>query len=352
MTTTCRRADRTLTTSLRTGANQPEATPRTAKTMIVTRPRGVPGEELKPTRCPSRQRRSPELLARVRDWVEREIAFVDHPLFHEGNSTARLAALRPASLDQTQHATKLEPGLAFVSAMVEMPLLSIEEEVYLFSRMNFLKWHAEQNRRRLSLNRPDEALVERIESGLREANDVRNQIVRSNLRLVVALSKKLSGVKQPGAIDQMSELISEGTLPLIRSVELFDISLGNRFSTYATWAVRNQMFRFLKRRQSRFDSAVGEDDRWTSRLVDNRVYPEDDERQAAHHVDAVQRLLSQLSERERFVVAARFGLDGQPQGQSLHDIATLMGLSKERVRQIVIASLEKLQGFAQVSGIE
>lgn len=329
MTTTCRRADRTLTTW-----------------------RDVPQAELKPARCPSPQRPSPELLARVRDWVEREIAFVDHPLFYESDSAARLAALRPASLDQTQHATKLEPGLAFVAAMVEMPLLSIAEEVYLFSRMNFLKWQAEQNRRRLSLNRPDEALVERIESDLREANDVRNRIVRSNLRLVVALSKKLSAVKQAGAIDQMSELISEGTLPLIRSVELFDISLGNRFSTYATWAVRNQMFRFLKRRQSRFDSAVGEDDRWASRLVDDRVAPEDDERQAAHHVEVVQRLLSQLSERERIVVAARFGLDGQPQGQSLHDIAIQMGLSKERVRQIVIASLEKLQGFAQAGEVE
>ena len=204
---------------------------------------------------------------------------------------------------------------------------------------------------REAMIRRDASVWQRVTAEHRRI-DVRNRIVRSNLRLVVALSKKLSAVKQAGAIDQMSELISEGTLPLIRSVELFDISLGNRFSTYATWAVRNQMFRFLKRRQSRFDSAVGEDDRWASRLVDDRVYPEDDERQAAHHVEVLQRLLSQLSERERIVVAARFGLDGQPQGQSLHDIAIQMGLSKERVRQIVIASLEKLQGFAQVGEIE
>ncbi|MBC8114518.1 MAG: sigma-70 family RNA polymerase sigma factor, partial [Candidatus Saccharimonas sp.] len=201
-------------------------------------------------------------------------------------------------------------------------------------------------------NRPDEALVERIESDLREAVRVRNRIVQCNLRLVVALSKKLSVAKQVGALDQMSELISEGTLPLIRSVELFDVSLGNRFSTYATWAVRNQMFRFLKRRDSRIDCFGGEDDLWMNRLVDDRAYPEHDERRAAQREQLVRRLMSQLSERERVVIASRFGLDGHPQGQSLNDIAQQLGLSKERIRQIVIASLEKLHEVANVSEIE
>ena len=293
-------------------------------------------------------RPSPQLLARVRDWVEREIVFVDHPLFHETRPTEKLAALRPASLDEVPPPAKLEPGLAFVAGMVEMPLLSLDEERYLFAWMNFLKHRAERNRQRLSLNRPDEALVERIESDLRDAIAVRNRIVRSNLRLVVALSKKLSAVKQAGALDQMSELISEGTLPLIRSVELFDVNLGNRFSTYATWAVRNQMFRFLKRRDSRIERGVGEDDLWLNRLVDDRSQPEHDQRLAAVREQRVQGLLSQLSERERIVIASRFGLDGHPQGQSLNDIAQQLGLSKERVRQIVIASLEKLHEVANI----
>lgn len=297
-------------------------------------------------------RPSPQLLARVRDWVEREIAFVDHPLFHETKPAEKLAAQRPASLDEAPPPAKLEPGLAFVAGMVEIPLLSLDEERYLFAWMNFLKRRAERNRQRLSLNRPDEALVEQIESDLRDAIAVRNRIVQSNLRLVVALSKKLSAAKQAGALDQMSELISEGTLPLIRSVELFDVSLGNRFSTYATWAVRNQMFRFLKRRDSRIQCVGGEDDRWTNRLVDDRAVPEDDERRATQHGELVQRLLLQLSERERIVIASRFGLDGHPQGQSLNDIAQQLGLSKERVRQIVIASLEKLHEVANVGEIE
>ena len=301
---------------------------------------------------PLTPRPSPQLLARVRDWVEREIAFVDHPLFHETKPSEKLAAQRPASLDEAPPPAKLGPGLAFIAGMIEMPLLSLEEERYLFAWMNFLKCRAEQNRQRLSLNRPDEALVERIESDLRDSIVVRNRIVQSNLRLVVALSKKLSAAKQAGALDQMSELISEGTLPLIRSVELFDVSLGNRFSTYATWAVRNQMFRFLKRRDSRIQCVGGENDLWTNRLIDNRAVPEDDERRATQHGELVQRLLLQLSERERIVIASRFGLDGHPQGQSLNDIAQRLGLSKERVRQIVIASLEKLHEVANVGEIE
>ncbi len=297
-------------------------------------------------------RPSPQLLARVRDWVEREIAFVDHPLFHETKPSEKLSSQRPASLDEAPPSAKLEPGLAFVAGMVEMPLLSLDEERYLFAWMNFLKRRAERNRQRLSLNCPNEELVEQIESDLRDANVVRNRIVRSNLRLVVALSKKLSGAKQIGALDQMSELISEGTLPLIRSVELFDVSLGNRFSTYATWAVRNQMFRFLKHRDARIQCVGGEDYLWMNRLVDDRTVPDDDERRAAQHGELVQRLLSQLSERERIVIASRFGLDGHPHSQSLKDIAQQLGLSRERIRQIVKASLEKLHEIASVAEID
>ncbi len=294
------------------------------------------------------QRPSQQLLGIVRDWVEREITFVDHPQFRKRNATRTFTCQRPASLDQRQPLQKLEPGLAFVAGMVEMPLLSLEEEQHLFAWMNFLKYRAERSRKKLSLNHPDELLVKKIDSYLLEATSVRNDIVRSNLRLVVSLAKKLSAMKQAGALDQMSELISEGTLPLIRAVELFDVSLGNRFSTYATWAVRNQMFRFLKRRRSLVESPGGEGDHWMNRVVDNRAYPENDQRQSAQRAQLVETLLTQLSQRERMIVAARFGLCGHPRGQSLNEIANQVGLSKERIRQIVIASLEKLHDVAQV----
>jgi DNA-directed RNA polymerase sigma subunit (sigma70/sigma32) len=86
---------------------------------------------------------------------------------------------------------------------------------------NYRKFVAEKIRRGLSLNRPDASLVDQIEENLRVSTEVHNRIVQSNLRLVVALARKFSGT-----IDQLSELVSEGTLPLIRAVKLFDVSRG------------------------------------------------------------------------------------------------------------------------------
>jgi len=64
---------------------------------------------------------------------------------------------------------------------------------------------------------------------------------------------------------------------------------------------------------------------------------------AVNSPEAVNRLLASLSERDRHVVAARFGLEGHPNGQTLAEIAEQMGLSKERVRQIVLNSIAKLR---------
>ena len=304
-------------------------------------------DAVKKKRRPGNRRRAdctPEMRARVRDWIEREIKFVESPEFLEPDSALRIAALRPASHDRPVPSVSA-PGMAFVSGLVDAPLLTPDDETYLFTWMNFLKYRAEQFRQQLSLNCPDESLVDRIEADLREAVVVRNQIVRSNLRLVVALARKLSI-----SIDQMSELIGEATVPLIRAVELFDVGLGNRFSTYATWAVRNHMLRCLKRRQASQELIIAHDQLWLDWLPDERTNPDHDVRRTALRAESVRQLLSSLSDRERTVISARFGLEGQPRGQSLQDIAERIGLSKERVRQIALHAIEKLQGIVKTTG--
>lgn len=293
----------------------------------------------------NRVRATPALLARVRDWVEREVAYVDNPEFAKSGAVGRLMASRPNSLDSAE-VTHSEPAIAFVSGMVDAPLLTPDEEVYLFKWMNFLKYRAEQGRQRLSLNSPDEGLLVQIEADVAESVAVRNRIVASNLRLVVALGRKLST-----SMDQMSELVAEATVPLIRSVELFDIGLGNRFSTYATWAVRNHMLRCLKRRQTAVDRCVGRDQTMLDQMPDERTDPDEQLRSAEQRAESVLRLLESLNERERLVITARFGLDGQPRGQSLQDIAARIGLSKERVRQIALSAIGKLQGLAKSADI-
>ncbi len=292
-----------------------------------------------------RLRATPALLARVRDWVEREIKYVGHAEYAGAGTAGRLAASRPMSLDDISVAHS-EPAIAFVSGLVDTPLLAPDEEVYLFKWMNFLRYRAEQRRRRLSLNSPDESLVNQIEADCAESIAIRNRIVSSNLRLVVALARKLST-----SMDQMSDLIAEATVPLIRSVELFDIGLGNRFSTYATWAVRNHMLRCLKRRLSTAERNVGRDQSELEQVADERTDPDEQLRTAEQRVQAVHCLLESLNERERLVITARFGLDGQPRGQSLQNIASQIGLSKERVRQIAMSAIGKLQGLAKSADV-
>lgn len=225
-----------------------------------------------------------------------------------------------------------------MTGLADTVLLTEHEEKYLFNRMNFLKARAEQQRRQLDLGQPSPRLVEQIESDLQSALVIRNQIVQANLRLVVSLAKKLAE-----SVDQMSELISEGMLPLMRAVELFDVNMGNKFSTYATWAVRNQMVRHLHKCRTNAEKPLGEDAPSLENLPDCRSQSDLSDSTRHHRAVAIRKVLSSLSDRERSVISARFGLDGHPQGQSLADISAQVGLCKERVRQIILGSLEKLR---------
>lgn len=286
----------------------------------------------------SREHESFRLIERTRQLMEQTIEFVSHPDFDRRDFERTFLGRSVQATDSYERISRDAPGQAFVTGLVRAPLLTADEEKYWFTWMNYLKSRAERNRRRLDLRHPDAELVDRIQADLNEATALRNRIVEGNLRLIVALAKKLSG-----SVDQMSDLIGEGMAPLIRAVELFDISLGNRFSTYATWAARNQMLRWLKRTRMTPERTLGEDAPSMETLPAEDPVSEHDDCSPEIRVNAVHRLLSSLSERERQIVAARFGLEGQPHGQSLAEIAAQMGLSKERVRQIVMHSLLKLK---------
>lgn len=275
------------------------------------------------------------LIEQTRRLMETTIDYVGSPEFKNLAAATNPVCL-PVSLELPK--SSAEPGMAFVSGFVQASLLTAEEEQACFLQMNFLKARAERNRRKLDLNRPSQSLVDRIEADLDEALKFRNRIVVSNLRLVVATARKLTG-----SLDRMSELISEGTPPLIRAVELFDVGLGNRFSTYATWAVRNQMLRLLKRARQRAEFIPGENAPPLEDLAERPNVTETEGRSPETRQRIVGRLLSSLSDRERAVVAARFGLEGHPHGQSLAIIASQVGLCKERVRQILMQSLLKLR---------
>ena len=253
----------------------------------------------------------------------------------------------------------------FLNEMARYPLLTAEEEV---------------------------ELAKRIERGDKEAKD---RMVNSNLRLVVSIAKKYQGHGL-----SLLDLIQEGIIGLIRAVEKFDWRRGFKFSTYATWWIRQAVqrgvankartiripvhiadreqklaraerelltklgraptdeelaeaaklplkqveeVRSAARAVTSIDKPVGaEGDTALSELLPGSEAPPEEELTISLRKDAVRRAVSRLPEREREVLKLRFGLNGDPDPKSLDQIGKQLGLTRERVRQIETVALEKL----------
>jgi RNA polymerase primary sigma factor/RNA polymerase sigma factor len=225
----------------------------------------------------------------------------------------------------------------YLASLYEFPLLNRQQEYQIFRKMHFLRFQAERLRRKLSLTRLDRKAVQRIEELLKQADAVRNRIVQCNLRLVVSIAKTMVD-----AANSLDDLISEGNLPLIRAVEIFDFTRGLRFSTYATWAVRNGLYRVTGRnhkRQSRFRT---DEPDWIFQTTAAAASPPV-AADSLLEAERLHQLVDQLDDRSRTIIQDRFALEGQARPAKFRELAAKLRLSSERVRQLLERALQQLR---------
>jgi RNA polymerase sigma factor (sigma-70 family) len=257
----------------------------------------------------------------------------------------RLASVPPADadvpLDRSGVTTPKSADLSpYVASLYQTRLLTRDEEQYYFRRMNWLKFRAATARGRLDRRRATLRQIEQIEGWLAEAEGVRSVIITANLRLVVSIAKKFVD-----ATNSFDELVGEGNVALLRSVEKFNFALGNRFSTYATYAIQRHFFRLSHKARQLRSRFVCDDESFKGRVAAERDADSCSVEQVSVLKDLFGRFLRDLEPREREIVVARFGFDGRPP-RTFRELGASMGVCKERIRQIQTRAIDKLRDMA------
>jgi len=224
----------------------------------------------------------------------------------------------------------------YLQELYRQPLLSPDQERNLFRRYNHLKFKADRLRSQIDVLRVSDALLDQVESLLKRAESVKNEILQANLRLVVSIARR-----HVGRSPQFFEIVSDGNLSLMRAVEKFDYARGYKFSTYASWAVMRNYARTIPEQMYQSARLMTSMDEMLAGAAARGETGRESMTEGARHL--VAKGLALLTARERDVVVRHWGLDREGKGMTLDQIGQLFGVTKERVRQIERRALSKIR---------
>ena len=244
---------------------------------------------------------------------------------------------------------RIPSGLpSYLAALYEVPLLTREQEYHLFRKMNYLKHKASRLLKSLdNAIGSKTAIMDQIEALYEDAVRVKNKIVQSNLRLVVSIAKR-----HVASTDDFFSLVSDGNMSLIRAVEKFDYSRGNKFSTYASWAIMKNFARTIPNEFKHKDRFRTTTEELFLARQDERIDPYVAETVQRSRQRELSKILNRLDEREQKIITARFGLGRGNEPLTLKQVGEEMGVTKERIRQLEARALAKLRDAADEAKID
>lgn len=252
--------------------------------------------------------------------------FIDSPVFRSPGAGRRLRR-QCAALLEGQPAGALRDHQAEANLFLQ----------YNYARLRVARLLRAHRGRRMSVK-----ALRLLLTWSRQAIACRARIVESNLPLVLAMARRM----RPACLD-FSDLVSEGSFALLRSVDKFDCSRGFKFSTYACRAILKSFSRVAMRSgryRSRFPVEFDPSLERSDYLDRQRDAKEDD------CVEQISTILAEnraaLNEMERQVISQRFSLAADGPGtpaKTLEQVGAMIGVTKERVRQIQNRALRKLR---------
>tara|TARA_B100001029_G_scaffold36930_1_gene28269 strand:+ start:1188 stop:2417 length:1230 start_codon:yes stop_codon:yes gene_type:complete len=352
---------------------------------------------------------SEDLIQAISDGLAERGIYLDEgePLDHEDESPSsreRKTLLKKQKFSRKTSTAMADSTTLYLQEIGQVDLLTAEEEVRLAKKIqDGLIASKELARLRHASNtngfEADEKQIHELMRKVRQGEKAKKHLTEANLRLVVSIAKRKSGFGM-----DISDLIQEGSFGLMRAVEKFDHTKGFKFSTYATWWIRQSVSRCIadqsqniripvhmretmnKVRVTRFelfqklgreplpeeisaychieigkveeilrldtktvslDMPIGnEEASFGDFIKDKDGKTPEHETTAAMLAGDMDALLNELDEREKKILQMRFGLNGE-RPLTLEEVGQRIGLTRERVRQIESKATFKLKRSGQ-----